>query len=179
MKEESHKSALPSTGPDGVPVAYTPSGLASPVSPAFCGLRAYQEAPIGLCYLDADLRYVHINDWLAAINGLTAEEHLGRTLAEVLPEIAKGVESQFRHVIETGEPLAGQVYAETPARPGVKRHYAHHYYPDKSEDGTVVGISCAVEDVTERVWAEEALRRSEERLRALGVRLVEVPSSAW
>ena len=39
----------------------------------------YKEAPIGLCYLDADLRYIHINDWLAAINGLPAEQHLGKT----------------------------------------------------------------------------------------------------
>ena len=33
------------------------------------------EGPIGLCYLDLDLRYVHINEWLAAINGLAVSEH--------------------------------------------------------------------------------------------------------
>ena len=33
----------------------------------------YKEAPIGLCSLDTNLRYIHINDWLAALNGLPVE----------------------------------------------------------------------------------------------------------
>ncbi len=45
----------------------------------------YQEAPIGLCSLDTNLRYIQINDWLAALNGLPVEAHLGRTIREVLP----------------------------------------------------------------------------------------------
>ena len=39
-------------------------------------LNVYSDAPIGLCYLDLDLRYVQINKWLAALNGLTVSEHL-------------------------------------------------------------------------------------------------------
>ena len=75
----------------------------------------YQEAPIGLCSLDTNLRYLQINDWLAALNGLPVEAHLGRTLREVLPDVAAGVEQQLRKVIETGEPLLdGRVDAETP-----------------------------------------------------------------
>lgn len=68
----------------------------------------YREAPIGLCYLDTDLRYVYINEWLAAINGIPVEGHLGRTIAELLPGVAAGVESQLRHVIETGQPITGR-----------------------------------------------------------------------
>ena len=113
--------------------------------------RAYKEAPVGLCYFDSDLRYVQINDWLAAINGTTVEEHLGRRIGQVLPGVAAGVESQLRQVIETGEPIVqGRAFVETPAHPGTKRHYEHNYYPEKAEDGTVVGIRCVVQDVTER-----------------------------
>ncbi len=54
--------------------------------------QVYKEAPIGLCCLDTNLRYVHINHWLAAINGLSVEEHLGRTVREVLPNVAAGIE---------------------------------------------------------------------------------------
>ena len=52
-------------------------------------LNVYTDVPIGLCYLDLDLRYVQINKWLAAINGLAVNEHIGRTVAEVLPEVVE------------------------------------------------------------------------------------------
>ncbi|MCH7779161.1 MAG: PAS domain-containing protein, partial [Gemmatimonadetes bacterium] len=101
--------------------------------------RIFREAPIGLCCLDTDLRFVQINDWMAAINGLSIEDHLGRTIGEVLPDVAAGIEAQFRRVLETGEPiLEGTVEAETPARPGIRRTFQHNYYPLKSGDGTVV-----------------------------------------
>ena len=127
--------------------------------------RIFREAPIGLCCLDTDLRFVQINDWMAAINGLSIEDHLGRTIGEVLPDVAAGIEAQFRRVLETGEPiLEGTVEAETPARPGIRRTFQHNYYPLKSGDGTVVGVSCVVQDITERKHADKALK---ERYRQL------------
>jgi PAS domain S-box-containing protein len=127
--------------------------------------RIYREAPIGLCYLDTDLRFLQINDWMAAINGLSVEDHLGRTIGEVLPDIAAGVEAQFRRVLETGEPiLEGTVEAETPARPGIRKTFQHNYYPLKSGDGTVVGVSCVVQDITERKRAEKELENAHDVL---------------
>jgi PAS domain S-box-containing protein len=130
--------------------------------------RSYQYAPIGLCYFDTDLRYVYINDWLANINGLTAEQHLGQRIGDILPVVAAGVESQLRLVLETGEPIIrGAAHLETPAHPGSRRHYEHSFYPDKSDDGTVVGLRCVVEDVTEYKRAEEQRHSSERQFRAL------------
>jgi len=114
--------------------------------------RLYAIAPVGLCYFDTDLRYVYVNEWLARINGLSVQAHLGKTIDEVLKDVAAGVVPQLRHVLETGEPIIeGTVEAETPAHPGESRHYMHNYYPDKSKDGTVVGVSCVVQDITERM----------------------------
>jgi C4-dicarboxylate-specific signal transduction histidine kinase len=62
----------------------------------------YRASPIGLCCFDTQLRYIDVNDWLAALNGIPVEEHLGRTIHEVVPDVAAGVELQLRHVIETG-----------------------------------------------------------------------------
>ena len=53
----------------------------------------YQSAPIGLNVLDRDLRFVRINERLAEINGLSVEEHLGRTVRELLPELADTAEA--------------------------------------------------------------------------------------
>ncbi len=47
--------------------------------------RIVAQSPIGLAVLDADLRYVSVNPALEQMNGLTADEHLGRTTREVLP----------------------------------------------------------------------------------------------
>ena len=68
-------------------------------------LNFYSDVQIGLCHLDLDLRYVQINKWLAAANGLSVSEHIGRTIAEVLPDVARGIEKQLRRVITTGEPV--------------------------------------------------------------------------
>ncbi len=52
--------------------------------------HVYRTAPIGLCLFDTELRYRHINEWLAAINGLSVEAHLGRRISEVIPEVSVG-----------------------------------------------------------------------------------------
>ena len=102
--------------------------------------QAYQYAPIGLCTLDRDLRYVHINEWLAQLNGHSVEEHLGRTLSEILPNVAEQVASQLRRVFETGNPMIkGTAYAETAAHPGEKRLYEHNYHAIRSA-GTTRGL---------------------------------------
>ncbi len=54
--------------------------FADPLSEAWRGL--YREAPIGLCHFDTRLRYVHINDWLAALNGMSVAQHPGRTVGD-------------------------------------------------------------------------------------------------
>jgi len=125
------------------------------------GERLYAIAPVGLCYFDTDLRFLYINDWLARINGLSVKAHLARTIDEVLPDVAAGVGTELRHVLQTGEPiLEGVVDVETPAHPGESRKYMHNYYPDMSKDGTVVGVSCVVQDITDRVELERGSRAS-------------------
>ena len=66
--------------------------------------HVYDEAAVGLCYLDTDLRYLHINKWLAQLNGLPVEKHLGRTIHEVLPNVAAGVAAELRQVWRRANP---------------------------------------------------------------------------
>ena len=114
--------------------------------------RQYAVAPIGLCYFDTELRFLYINEWLGRLTGLSVQAHLGKPIGEILEDVAVSVVPHLHHVLETGEPIIeGKIEAETPAHPGESRHYMHNIYPDKSEDGTVVGVSCVVQDISERI----------------------------
>ncbi|MGE5611420.1 MAG: DUF4118 domain-containing protein [Bacillota bacterium] len=84
----------------------------------------YASAPIGLGFMDAELRYRSINDRLAAINGRPAAEHLGHTFREVLPDyLADIIEPIHRRILQTGQPVVNQeISAMSPAQPGVLRY---------------------------------------------------------
>ncbi len=113
-------------------------------------LRQLSDVPIGLCYLDQDLRYRYINKWLADMNGLSPELHLGKAIQEIIGDVAVGVVPQLRHVLETGKPiLDGEVEAATPATHEERRWFRHSYFPDLNSDDKVVGVRCIVQDVTE------------------------------
>src|SRR3954466_10731447 len=63
-----------------------PSGLGGrsgmPRSATALGLAALgtfvDRAPVGLAFFDSDLRFAHVNEALAAMNGLSVEAHLGQ-----------------------------------------------------------------------------------------------------
>src|SRR4051794_30800521 len=121
---------------------------------------------LGLAAWDRDLRYVRVNDVLAAMNGIGPDEHVGRRVPEVLPDLGPRLEGLMRRLIETGEPLHDvEIAGETPAAPGVERHWLASYFPVLSEDGEVAGVSATVVEVTGERRANEreqaALRRTE------------------
>jgi len=129
--------------------------------------QTFGNMPIGLCYFDKELRYVRISKWLAEINGLPVEEHLGRKIGDVIPDVAIGVEPKLRQVLQTGEPIIdGFVKATTPANPTTPRTYMHNYSPDRSANGDVVGVLCVVQDVTEATKNLEGALVEIEHLRA-------------
>ncbi|MDX2212323.1 MAG: ATP-binding protein [Oculatellaceae cyanobacterium bins.114] len=129
----------------------------------------YQSAPIGLNFIDTDLRFVRINQRLAEMNGLPVEAHLGRTVREVLPALADEAELLLRQILETGEPLLNvEIVGETPAQPGVQRTWLESFLPLKDGD-RIIGISTVCEEITERKQAEierEQLLEREQATRA-------------
>lgn len=128
----------------------------------------YATAPVGLCVLDRELRYVRVNQVLAEINGFSVEEHIGKTVRELLPKLADDAEPALQQVLKTGEPVRNiEISSETPSQPGVMRTWIETWYPFKSSDGEVLGINIVAEEITDRKNAEEENRRSEERYRRL------------
>ena len=128
----------------------------------------YASAPIGLCFVDTELRFVRINSRLAEINGIPAAAHIGKTLREILKEQADDLELLYRQVIETKIPIEQlEIHGENSAQPGIDRAWLLSLYPLKAEDDRVLGVNVTVHEITDRKQAEEALRRSQERYRTL------------
>lgn len=124
----------------------------------------YGTVPVGLCILDRELRYVRINERLAEINGIPASAHLGRTVHEIVPDIADAVARMLRPVFETGAPVLNfELTGETAAQPGVKRTWVEHYFPVRGPNGDVIAISLVAEEITERLRTERELRDADRR----------------
>lgn len=117
-------------------------------------------APIGITFLDTQLRYRLVNDALAAMNGIPAHEHIGRTVRDVVPDAADTAEPLMRSVIDSGRPATGLLLeAETPANPGVRCYWMESFYPIVHPDGETLGLAAIVIDVTEQKRSEAERER--------------------
>jgi len=116
----------------------------------------YGAAPVGLGFWDRDLRYVRVNEKLAEINERPARDHVGRTFAEVVPQLAHVLEPMARRVLERREPvIALEVTAGSPSTPDAPRHWLASYYPVLAANGEALGVGCVIEEITDRRRAEQ------------------------
>ncbi len=125
----------------------------------------YDGAPVGLNFLDRNLRYVSINRHLAEMNGIPVADHLGRSVKELFPQWFSSYEPYLRRALQ-GEAISGVEVSRPSCKPGqpdVTNMVS--YQPAWDEAGEVVGVSVAVMDITDRKQAQEALRESEDRHR--------------
>jgi PAS domain S-box-containing protein len=127
----------------------------------------YHTAPVGLCLIGADLRYLRINERLAAMNGFPAGEHLGRTVWEIMPETARFFAPLLARIMESGRPVLDWQFRTDNAAGGEPRDLLASYYPVKAASGKIVGVAGVVQEITELKRVERVLRESEQRFRAL------------
>ncbi|MFI9344808.1 SpoIIE family protein phosphatase [Streptomyces sp. NPDC052773] len=127
--------------------------------------RMVAQSPIGLAVLDGGLRYVSVNPALERIDGVPAEQHMGRAVREVVPGMdADALEEAARRVLETGRSVVDRsTIGRTPADPDEDRAWSVSLYRLEDTLGTVLGVALSVVDVTDQyragVEAEAARRR--------------------
>ena len=136
----------------------------------------YDSAHVGLCVFDTQLRYQRINERLAQINGLPVADHIGKTVREIAPDLGDQAEAILHKIIKTGQPVLDvHLTGTTGASLETLRTWKEQWLPIKDETGKVVGINVAVEEITEQLEAEEALkRRVEERTAELSRRATQL-----
>jgi PAS domain S-box-containing protein len=110
-------------------------------------------APVGFAFVDREFRIVRINQTLAEVNGAPLEDQLGRTVAEVVPDVWSQMESVYRSVLDTGKPVVNLEVDRERGEAGDRRHWLASYYP-VIIDEEVIGVGVVVVDITDRKEAE-------------------------
>jgi PAS domain S-box-containing protein len=135
----------------------------------------YENAPIGVAFLTPDCRYRQINRRLTEICGLSIADHIGRSVRNTVPQVANQVELIVQAILRTGEPITGiEVNGQRPDGSNAERVWITYWHPLKAEDGAILGINVAAEEITEQKRAKAALQLVNESLEA---RTLELTSS--
>jgi PAS domain S-box-containing protein len=125
-------------------------------------------APVGLSFVDSNLRVVRVNQVFATLTGVPLSRHLGRTVSAIMPsEAAAHLEGAFQQVFSQKIPnLEIELTGEGPA-PIRGWTWLVSVYPVLTSQDHVRWAGMIVRDVSERVRAEETLRKTE-KLAATG-----------
>lgn len=141
------------------------SDAGDPVWFSLCKTIFDADSPVGKAFLDRDLRYVAVNRTLAAFNGVSAEDHIGRTVRDVLPDAFPTLEPLLQRVLQDGADAQFRVSVQTPSSPGELSEWEATFQAIRLPDGEVAGLYVQAVNLTAKLRAERALRDSEKHLR--------------
>jgi PAS domain S-box-containing protein len=113
--------------------------------------------PVGLAFLGRDLRFRSVNAKLVGVSGILNSEHYGRHPSEVFPaNLAEAMEDAHHSVLVNGRPVIEiPLSSETAGEIKNFRHFLASFHPVHDRDGRIEGVAIVMQDVTERVRAEQ------------------------
>jgi len=125
-----------------------------------------QSVPVGLAFIDRDLRYVLVNDALARVRMRPIEDMLGKAVRDVLPRpLADEAEAAIRQVFAAALPVAWRDYASVVG--GEERYFDVEYLPVRTSQEEVIGVGVVIVETTQQVRSRRELERGYERERTI------------
>ncbi|HEV2993492.1 MAG TPA: PAS domain-containing protein, partial [Acidimicrobiia bacterium] len=116
-----------------------------------------EHAPVAFAFFDREFRFVRVNEALTDIDGVAVSDHLGRTVADVLPAFWPQLERLFRRVLDTEQAVVGPEFGGlTQGDPGRERFFSLSVYPVRGASGSTLGLGALALEITERKRAELA-----------------------
>lgn len=152
------------------PLAVLSSGSAQ--RPASTGIEAlpaqrmsqlqaiYDGAPVGLCFLDREMKYMNVNRCLAEMNGIAADDHIGRRVIDVHPELFATFEPNIRRAL--GGEAIHNVQVSAPIFEKPHRTLLISYEPARDEANEVIGVVISVLDISEFMATKTLLDETRE-----------------
>jgi PAS domain S-box-containing protein len=126
-----------------------------------------RDAPAGVAFLGTDMRFVWVNPALARMYGRDEPDFAGQPIAEMWPAAdAARAQAALQQVLGEDRP-ATETFAAGAAADAAPGQRVFHWFPVHAPDGTLSGAGLIVVAAVLGLATEEALRRSEERYRAL------------
>ena len=127
--------------------------------------KVVEQSSEGIAVVNMDGFLLFANDAMAAIHGYSSQEVLGKHLSIFhSPKQMSAVIAANKQLRETGQ-FDGQLWRirrDGSIFPSLMHNTVLH-----DESGAEIGIIGTLRDITELKWAEDALRESEERYRAI------------
>ncbi len=111
------------------------------------------QAPVGIAVFDAGMRFVRVNDALAAMSGQPVDQHFGRHVSEMMPSMAPTAQSHIERVLTTGTVVTNQLSRGSVAA-GSARFWMGTYFPVLGPAGEVTGAGAILVDTTAHVELE-------------------------
>lgn len=115
--------------------------------------------PVGVGYVDRNLRVVRLNRQLERFSSLPLEEQIGRTLAELRPELWPQIADIYDRALHGETVVNVEISAADPDHGGETSYYLYSCYP-VGIDGRIIGVGNVVTDVTRLKKAEDSLARN-------------------
>lgn len=137
----------------------------------------FENSTEGVFTVDLAGNYTSVNKAMEELAGYSREELIGASYRDfVSPQTAEFVFGEYNKLFRTGEPVHNIAY-ERISKDG-KRGWLEGYANVIKKEGKVVGFQGTLRDITERRTVEQALRESEEKLRAQ-YKGIPVPTYTW
>ncbi|OYW17813.1 MAG: hypothetical protein B7Z52_06115, partial [Burkholderiales bacterium 12-64-5] len=157
-------SGAPSCSADGAWIGM--HGVTRDITPSWVSLGGrimqleaiYQTAPVALCLIDRDRRYVTVNQEMARICRAPAEQIPGKQIEDFIPEAGDALTGHIQALDAGGSVPDHEVFWNDQC-------FQISLKPVHDVGGTVRGVTVALVDITERKRIEQLLSDAVEQLK--------------